>query len=432
MTIPLQVMTRTRAGTPLRPRPAPQRLGLPALLAAAVLAATAALLPAGAHGATILDVVDFMQTDIRALAMGNAYGAVGRGEGALLYNPAGLAQFDLDLKVEFSADLAGTSTDFLLDSYALLSNTGLTAINVVDYLDKYDGSTHQYRGQAYHSAIANLGKFNLGLGYGLLEAHRYQFVFTDTGPAGFDPLAIPPETDSLTVDHQVLRANLAGLALKLFSGKLMVGVTAKTVEFTTETTGAVAFTSFSGTSLNLTFTGNDFKRVTAYDAGFIYRMEFFAALRPQWSVTAANVGGYKFKSDTVATVYEVPQTLNVGLALNPQLPVLNLLLSFEYKDPEGKIRIDDPGTGTVDPEKRSPTQSFHAGLELGLFKTSTGNNVLSLRAGSNRGRLTYGAEVNLVSLLRVAYTHYGDDMGNSNHSVPKEWDAIHLGVGLAW
>jgi hypothetical protein len=422
---------KTAVAAPPRPHDRARRHGLPALLAAAVVAATAALLPAGGQAANpILDVVDFTQTDIRALAMGNAWGAVGRGEGALLYNPAGLAQYDLDLKVEFGLDLAGTSTEFLRDTYGLMTSTHLGVSNVLDYLNKYDGSTNQYRGQTYQSAIANLGKINLGLGYGMMNAQRYQFTFTDTGPPGFDPLIFPFETDSLTVDHQVLKTNMAGIAFKLFSGKLMFGVTGKTVDFRTETTGPVAFTSFAGTSLNLTFTGDDYKRVTAYDAGFIYRMEFFSVLRPQWSVTVANVGGYQLKSDTTAIVYDVPQTMNVGLSFNPQIPFVNLLISFEYKDPEGKIRIVDPDTGL--PDKRSATQSGHAGIELGIVKTATGNNLLSLRAGSNRGRSTRGFELNLLSMLRIAYTHYGDDIGNSKHSIIKEWDAIHLGAGIAW
>lgn len=398
------------------------RLPAPTVLMAALALAVAG--PVRAQTPKPIDLVSFYQTDIRALAMGNAYGPVARGEGALLYNPAGLAQYDLDIKIEASLDLEGTSTEFLLDTQDLLG-AGTTS-EVQAYLDKYEGTTHLYRVQTFHHGIANLAKFSTGLGGGLMDVRRYRLEFQD-------PLNTPGDTsdDELHVELQTAKLTFGAAAVQMFGGRLLMGVTGKSFTFTDEqTTPDPAFSDLvTQGELDFTLTGDSYK-ATAYDFGFIWRLETFSALRGQWSTTVFNVGGLKLTDNTTSNQIEIPQTVNVGLSLNPKFRVGELLLTVEVEDVGAAVKVRDRTTA-VD-YKRSLTQRTHAGLEYGLFGTTTGNHIVSLRAGVNRGQGTYGAELNLFSVFRAAYTHYGDDLGHENESEIVSLDAVHLGVGFGF
>lgn len=151
----LGITSRRRA-----PRPSPARW-LASLLAAVAVACGATV--GMAATVRIVDLNQFQQQDLRALSMGNAFGSAARGEAALQYNPAGLANYDLDLKADFSATFMEAKGNFINDTTKVSSGTP-TPTDINNYLQKYSGTTQTFLLQTFTSAVANLGEFHLGVG----------------------------------------------------------------------------------------------------------------------------------------------------------------------------------------------------------------------------------------------------------------------------
>jgi hypothetical protein len=129
---------------------------------------------------------------------------------------------------------------------------------------------------------------------------------------------------------------------------------------------------------------------------------------------------------------DIPQTYDLGFSLSPKLPwsPLKLIISAEVEDLLSAVKVTDPVTGL--PEVRSLTQRSHLGAELGFWEVATGNHVLNVRVGSNRGQPTYGYEINLWNGLRLEYIRYKDDLGTAKHPEVHTFDAVHLGLGFGF
>lgn len=403
-------MMRTAIGRLLRPTRSTWAGAL--VLALALLTAG----PAWAQNQQI-DLSSFYRADLRALAMGNAFGPIARGENALLYNPAGLAQRTFDVKAEASLVLEGEAGPFFSDTQKQLS-ANPTPAELQQYLSNYLGESNSYRAQTFINAVATLGF--VGVGAGQMKQLRYRFSFTDNAPAGYDA------GDSIDLTKDSLDLNVASGAFKLLDGQMLLGATLKSFTFKRETASQ---TFGSATTIDLATTGPSYK-ASGYDLGMIWRLESFSFFRPQWSLVAHNVGGITLQNSTTPTAYDVPATYNVGIALNPPMPLpfLHLLLAFEYEDVTNAVKIRDLGTD----HSRTVTQRLHYGVELGIWETSTGNNVLNVRYGRNRGGLTYGAEINLWSALRIAYVNYEDDFGYDGKADVHKFQALQATLGIGF
>jgi hypothetical protein len=384
------------------------------MIAALLLGASAAR-EALAVTNPVLNLNLFFQNDLRAMAMGNAFAAVARGEDALLYNPAGLVLYDFDLKAEYSVGFQGESGTFAQDTYALMGGTGVSAPQMQTYLTKYQGTTQRYNYQTFGSGVANLGYLNFGFGAGSLDSHRYAFTFGALVPG-----------NGLTITDLNAKMQTGGVAFKLGNGKALLGIAAKSVDYTNNT----AFLDYTliGNSLNPTFTATQYAPAGLYDLGLLYRVEFWPSMRPQLGITAFNVGGTTLKGPTPSTqAFDVPASYNIGLSLGPETPVVHWLLSIEYEDVTDALRVWD---GTVN-QPRSATQRTHAGLEIGLIRTPTGNNMFNLRAGTNGSHLTYGWEVNLW-VLRLLYATGKQDLGYNGKPDVFNFTGYQVGIALAW
>ncbi len=380
----------------------------------------------GRAGNQIVDLNQFQQTDLRAISMGNAFGALARGEDAMLYNPAGLPQYDLDLKIDLGVTLIGSQGNFATDTYALQGGSGVSAPQVQTYLTNYDGTTQRYIGQTLVSAVANLGVVNFGAGFANLDVQRYAFQFNQKTPGVVD---FTPAGDSLTASLEHAHLQLLSAGFKLFSGKLLFGGTLKTVAYDQSVNTVSFFNLAASGKLDLQLAPQAYPTQTAYDVGFIYRMEILPALRPQLSVVGYNIGGVTLTSAGNPNL-TVPDTYNVGLSFQPNLPLLHIIASFELEDVGGSITIRDPVTGKD--HLRDDIQRTHAGIELGLIKTPTGNNILNVRWGVNRGQAVWGAELNLFGDLRLVYAHGSDDLGWANAPAHFDFDAYQFAFGIAW
>jgi hypothetical protein len=403
------------------------RTGLIALAGLLVTVATA-----GAVDNRIVNINQFTQNDLRAMAMGNAFGPIARGEGALFYNPAGLAQFDLDLKAEYSIGLAGTEK-FALDTYGTLGSNPSNQ-ELLDYLERYAGTTQRFNLQTLSSAVANLGYTNLGVGWGGLDAYRYSLKFDDAGTAGniLD--------DSLVVSEARLRLQTGAVAFKLGKGKVLLGVAAKSFKYSEKAQVLPYPTIIASGKLEFDPVGEAYPTATAYDLGMLYRAEFWPTLKPQLSVTGYNVGGVELKGK--AETVEVPASYNIGFSFGPDTGIVHWLVSVEVEDVSDALKVTDFGgspLGCKDPlrtltcvnQPRSLTQRTHLGGEVGLWRTPTGNNIISLRAGSNRGYATYGAELNLW-ILRLLYAKGADNLGWKDNPDKFEFTGYQAGFAVAW
>jgi hypothetical protein len=419
------------AGRPWAQRriPAARRGALAVLgVACGVLYGSLLGVPA-AHASSLrmVNLNEFQQQDLRALSMGNAFGPVARGEAALQYDPAGLATYDLDLKVDFGVSFLEEKGNFINDTLKLSSGTP-TPADVDHYLAKYGGTTQTFILQTFPSAVANLGQFHFGLGAGNLDVRFDQLAFSPH-TAG----TLPAPTDSLAITSDRAQLGLGGLAFKLADGKALIGLTAKTVRYS-EASVVQTYASLltPGTKVDVSPTPTQYDQVAAYDAGLIYRVEWLPALKPQWSLTAYNIGGYKLKGMTPAGVpqtVQVPDTFNFGASLQPDFGIVHVLMSAEVEDLGDSIRVMD-AKGVNQP--RDESQRLHAGIEIGLFKTPTGNNWLNIRGGSNQGYLTYGAELNLGGFARAVYAYGTENFGYRKHAQLFRYEAYQLALGIAW
>lgn len=378
---------------------------------------------ASAQSNRVLDLSGLYRTDIRAIAMGNSYVAVARGEGALLYNPAGLAQPDADIKLEASLDAAGSGTEFLNDTQDLVSN-GLTTAGMIEYLTTYAGTTQEYTIQTFSHVLAGMGSVGFGAGYGSMDVTRLAFDFDDTGTPG------DVTDDVLDVEDRQLVIQFGSAAIKFLDGQIMLGVTGKSFFYKekTERYNFAALVLTGDLDASSTVIVDETYNSSAVDFGFLYRLESLSFLRAQWGLTVVNAGGVTLKGTNIDL--DIPMTFNFGMAFSPPLPIGELLFHFEIEDTGNAITVrDNSGTDHT----RSVTQRTHYGMELGLFETSFGNHIFNARVGVSRGQPTFGFELNIFSGLRIAVARYKEDSGHSDETnISDLISQAHIGLGFAF
>ncbi|HKI97965.1 MAG TPA: hypothetical protein VKB51_05775 [bacterium] len=399
----------------------PRAAWRPALILLALLAGIAVLATPAAAANETLDLPFLYRTNLRALAMGNAFEPIARGEAALTYNPAGLVQYNLDIKIEGSLMAEGEAGTFLKDSIKAFGSPSATDLQ--NYLTKYLGTSQNYRVETFYNGVANLAAFHMGLGAGVMKQQRYSLTFTDNTPTGFDI------NDQLTLGQQDLSLKVASFGFQLFDGQMLVGATLKNFTYERKTATDTFANVITGGSVKLTTTGPSYTG-SGYDLGMIWRMESLSFLRGQWSLVANNIGGITLQSSGNPTL-DVPASYDVGLSINPELPwsPVHVLVSVQEDDITGAIKVRD--SSSVD-HARSTKQRLHMGAELGFWETATGNNILNVRVGNNRGGTTSGFELNLFSGFRLLYTRYKDDFGYSGTPDPHTFQAVQLTLGLAF
>lgn len=378
---------------------------------------------AGPASANTLDLASLSRQNLRAEAMGNAFTAVGRGESALVYNPAGLVQYPFDIKLDAGLAVQGEAGSFFKDTYKLFGSSA-SAADVQTYLTKYLGKTQYYQAQTNYNAVANLATFHVGFGAGSLHVERYGLSFKDDGttPGSFDV------GDHLQLTKQDLRLRTAAFAFNAFDGQLLTGLTLKKLNYTAGLASSSFLSVISTGNIQLGTTDYAYSG-SAYDLGFIWRMQSLSFLHGQWGMVANNVGGVSLDNASAPTGYKVPTSYDVGFSINPPIPIVHVLVAVSMDDVTGAVKVTD--ASGVD-HKRSTKQRLHMGAEVGLFETTTGNNILNLRVGNNRGGATAGFELNLFSGFRILYTRYKDDYGYSGTPEPHVFQTVQLSVGLGF
>lgn len=356
--------------------------------------------------------------DLRALSMGNAFSAVARGPTALFYNPAGLAQSNVSFQIGALGRIEGANLDFILDTRKLANKA--SEKEVEDYLNKYTGTTTTFRTEVLATGTVQYREF--GIGGGLYAQSLLSLRFADGGQPGFDLTG-----DSLEVAHTELRQTIAGFGGNLQDGRILGGIALRQVNYRYSTAGAGYFQVVRSRTIDLTVTEIARGEGLAIDAGMMYRFGTPKNYHAQVAFVLRDIGSTELEHRG-RFVMNVPATYHLAGAYQLDYGPIHLLMSAELDDltSAGKYYVPNYGYGKRDWKQRS-----HLGMEAGLFEFA-GSNLLNLRAGLNRGRITFGVELNLFSLVHLNYVRWGDDVGHSNRSEPRTYTSMSLGIGLAF
>jgi len=321
---------------------------------------------------------------LRYLAMGGATVAVANDETALLANPAGLGRL---------RDVYGT----LFDPEIELNSRGIQAYNSKAYDDPFSlrqavqtmatqpGRLYSSRGQIMPSFVAK------NFGIAVLKKTELQARATSASAV-----------DLFYRDDMAL---LLGYNLRLFEGRIKIGVTGKLVSRVEIDTVALDPAAQPLTLDSLATPG-----ITRAGTGFGFDTGVLFAAPWKWLPTIGavyrDVGGMSFSQDSLKRVEnandpsKVEGDIDVGMALFP-IHTNNTRSSFvlEYR---GLLTQDD---------EDDKAKLIHAGYELNF------SDVFFMRAGYHQRYWTGGLEL-ASETLQFQLTSYGEEIGTRTN--PKE------------
>ena len=329
--------------------------------------------------------------DTRIMGMGGTNVAVGGESAAMFYNPAGLSRLDpedgievelFNINVGFSAD----TIDFIKAVSDAADETAMiTALEsyygVNNHLTFNNYSSVAYRGEKFAWSIGVLGGLE-----GNFQAHGLSH------PSGI-----------IELNTIVTGALVAGLAYDI-NDYIHVGTSLKVYEGVGVAQGfdyGDIDTIDGDTILN----GGTFS-ATAVDLGVIYDLEglsdivpfslpYEEILHPAVGLSVMSIGSPEF-----GTYGSMPTTVNVGLSIEPEIPVFqNWVFAMDYIDLFKAYKDEYDG----DVAKRIrlgghvslfDNQWVEAGLSLGMYNTS----------------YTFGAELRL-GIFDIAYATFAEEIG---------------------
>jgi hypothetical protein len=362
-----------------------------------LIGAALLLMPAGvmAQPGTTLEY-PYLYKSIRAMGMGGAYTAIGGRVDALFYNPAGLINIPQDKGWEvnllnISVEYGDKTKDFIDD-----------ARNALDTPDKNgNGSSDDDQLMALNEVLAKYSGTNLHvLAADLTSIGRSydRWAFGVGGLARARVDAIPHEgfgsTGLLEMNADATYGGVAGASIGVTTN-LFAGVSVKALH---RESLIHVFTSrelvdnqdnLQSYMKDLAKNGN----AVGFDAGILWKFAPDSAFRPSFGASVMNIGALDFKD-----AGKIPQSVNVGLAINPPLSwARSLIVGVDYIDALNNFEQD------TDVAKR-----LRYGAELQLFDRQAVE--LALRAGMYQSSPTLGFDLRLY-ILTVSYAMYTEELG---------------------
>jgi len=332
----------------------------------------------------------------RAMGMGGAYVAIGGRTDTLFYNPAGLStmpekNWEVNL-LGISAEVGKNVMDFVKDMGDAFDTGDLDGDGDEgdDQLRAVNDVLAKYRGKNLHLGIAdwsslgrNQGSWAFAVGGGgtlRLDAMTHQGF----GPEGF-----------LEINADATGGGLLGFSFRLME----------------DLYGGVGIKALHRESLVHSFTARELVEkqdsledyiteelrksgdAVGFDVGLIYKFAQDFFLKPRVGLSVMNIGDLKF-----GDAGKIPMTVNLGVAINPDIPVFDsLVVGLDYVDLFNNYEEDK------DIGKR-----LRLGGELYLIDRKLLS--LGLRAGLYQGYPTFGADLRLL-LFTVSYVTYAEEVG---------------------
>ncbi|MGK5092422.1 hypothetical protein WDW89_10480 [Deltaproteobacteria bacterium TL4] len=382
---------------------------------------------------------------IRNLGMGNTGVALSYDEGALYYNPAGLASVDaLWIKIPIQLEASDEIYQFYQEQQNLSGSSSVGDLAAIGLNKKI----HLKYANSLLSAVIPFEGFGFGFNYNVIDFR-------------FDMIIKNPIFAELSMGFRLDIFNSVGLGIELGDGHWLVGVSAHTIkrcEFNTTVSlgnlfsllslssgdtsdqaaviealneSGVAETSpclTNGLSLNPeNYQLEGASEAQTYDIGIQRRMESADALRITWGLVINKVTGMSFeRSGGHSLPKDEEPEVSIGISFQPQVSWFRTLWELDIRDITQSHVDDDPKCNCF--EKR-----IHSGLEIGILPIDSGASFLSLRTGSNQGYLTYGVELNFFVFWRIMtlqYANYIIETGTNAGDRPEKRHLVELSFGI--
>jgi len=339
----------------------------------------------------------YLYKSTRAMGMGGAYMAVGGSADSMFYNPAALINIPRDKGwevnlVNICAELSNHAVDFVKDIRNALnasdtngdgtaSDEQLTAVN--DVLAKYRGQEQHARVADFTSIGKSYDRFAFGVGAlasGRIDAIPHQGMGSD---------------GILEVDADATYGAVGGVSIGL-TRNLFAGIDIKPLH------REALIHNF--TAQELVDHQNDLRNyiqkslaqsgdAVGFDAGLLWNLAPLSRLRPSFGVSVLNIGNLDF-----GKAGQIPQSLNVGIAINPTSSMYrSLIIAMDYVDVLNNFKEDQ------DRIKR-----LRVGAELQLFDVWASE--MTMRAGMYEGYPTLGVDVRLL-IFKISYAMYTEEIG---------------------
>ncbi len=229
-----------------------------------------------------------------------------------------------------------------------------------------------------------------------------------------------------SIDMQVFRVDIEtyAAAISILDDSLKLGYQTRRYELLGKTLDRyplIRFTSGDSKPIDSAITRK--ANWWGHEIGLLYSLESEGTY--QFGATYQNIGGQELEGAAL----KIPSTLNVGMSYQYTYDFLMMLGALELKDIEGSTTYVR-GSETYG---RSWEQRSHLGLQLGLFPIATPDEYLFyFSAGMNQMQPTYGVQVNVpFHIMRVGFSNYGADLGDTNESQPYKNQQIFVSLGFS-
>lgn len=357
----------------------------------------------------------YIYKSTRAMGMGGAYTAVGGRADSLFYNPAGLINipknkgWEINL-INVSAEYSKNAQQFVKDlkdaSDATDTNGDGTAND--EQLQAINNVLANYRGDNLHLRVADftsIGKsydqwaFGVGgIGSGRLDAIAHQGF----GSEGF-----------LEFNADAFYGGVGGVSIGL-TPNLFAGISVKYLHRETLIHNFTARELIDNQDHLSDYIQKDLRKSgngVGADAGLIWKFSPDSPLKPSVGVSVMNIGDMKF-----GDAGSIPQTVNLGIAINPSLSMFrSLTVGADYVDVLNNYKQD-----------KDMAKRLRYGAELQLFDIWPAE--LALRAGMYENSPTFGFDLRVL-FITASYAMYTEEVGAYAGQDKDKRQLITLNIG---
>jgi hypothetical protein len=312
---------------------------------------------------------------------------------AIFYNPAGIAQGKGIYK----------KTVLLSPQIEVSQSTRDLAQQLANKNDNTVNTVEDHIGKPNHLGVSNFtGLILRRAALGVVTSSNVDLLaYDDPNSGGLEAVhAMADSTAGVTFS----------LADKVFSDKLMVGVTTKYLE---RGRGDIAASAADYTTVQdkLKDPNNFIAKGTGAGADLGVMYHAGGRLNPSFGATVDDVGNTKIHPDAATTMdLDLKQTVNLGVSIEPGTRTSHFKLLADYHD----------ATGAVEKDWRKRT---HLGSELEVV------DLVGVTAGLNQGYPTCGFYLDMY-LARLDLGMYTEEMGDRAGTRPDERFFLRLTMGF--